>query len=350
MNKYMGKNNSLTALNGVNVGHSTNVEKLHGCTVVVFDKPCNVAYKANGGAPRTYDSGILDAGKSYFLKHAIFISDGAHAGLETASEIIKGLREKGIGWKMDKAINPSITGATVMSLGLKQYAFDPKCGYEAIKNISKDEVQAGNSGAGTGTSVGKFSWTENGKCLAMKTGIGSHKIDLGHGGIICSLTAVNALGNIINKDGSILAGNRNDKEKPKFRSFEGFFNFLIDNFSNTTISIVGTNIKVYNQEDLRRIAEIATHGQVRAVKPVNTSLDSDSVFVFSTQEIELNLTQLGKQIGNQNGDWWKLNVDILGQFAADAIQESIYDACYKAKTINLELGYKGVIPSVDDYK
>jgi len=345
----MIQNNSLTALNGVSVGHSTNLEKLHGCTVVVFDKPFNVAFSANGGTPRTYDSEVLNAGKSYFLKHAIFISDGAHSGLETAGEIARGLREKGIGWKMDKTINPSITGATVMSLGLKMNKFEPVCGYEAVKNISKDEVQSGNFGAGTGASVGKFSWTENGKCLAMKTGVGSNKIDLGHGGIICSLTIVNALGNVINKDGSILAGNRNDKNKPKFRTFAGFSNFLIDNISNTTISIVGTNIKVYSQEDLRRIAEIATHGQVRAIKPVNTSLDGDSVFVFSTQELELNMTKLGKEIGNQDGDWWKLNVDILCQFAADSVQESIYDACYKADTINLEFGYEGIVPSVKDY-
>lgn len=343
-------NSSLTALNGVNVGHFTNLEKLYGCTVVVFDKPCNVAYKANGGSARTYDTGILDAGKSYFLKHAIFISDGAHAGLETSSEIIKALRDKKIGWKMFKVINPSITGATVMSLGLGQNIFDPKCGFEAVMNMSKDEVQAGNVGAGTGTSVGKFSWAENGKCLAMKTGVGSHKIDLGNGGMICSMSVVNALGNIIDKDGSILAGNRNDKETPKFRTFDGFSNLLIENYSNTTISIVGTNIKVHDQEDLRRIAEISTHGQVRAIKPVNTSLDGDSVFVFSTQELELNLTQLGKQIGDQNGDWWKLNVDILGQFAAESVQESIYDACYEASTINLESGYKGIIPSVTDYK
>lgn len=346
----MTQNNSLTALDGVSVGHSTNLEKLHGYTVVVFDKPCNVVYKANGGTPRTYDSGILDAGKSYFLKHAIFISDGAHAGLETASEVIKALREKGIGWRMDKMINPLITGATVMSLGLRNHAFDPKCGYEAVKNSSKSEVQAGNFGAGTGTSVGKFSWTEKGKCLAMKTGVGSHKIDFGHGGLICAMTVVNSLGNIINHDGTILAGNRNDKDSPKFRKFEGFSNFLMDNFSNTAISIVGTNIKVFNQEDLRKMAEIATHGQVRAVNPVNTSLDGDTVFVFSTQEVELHLSQLGQQIGDQNGDWWKLNIDILGQFAAKAVQESIYDACYKATTLNLEIGHNGIIPSVADYK
>lgn len=346
----MKKNNSLTAIKGVSVGHSTDLEKLHGCTVVVFDKPCNVAYKASGGTPRTYDTKILDAGKSYFLKHAIFISDGAHAGLETASEITKALRENKVGWKMDRAINPSITGAVVMSLGLKKSLFDSKCGYKAVKNISKKEVLTGNVGVGTGTSVGKFFWTEKGECLAMKTGVGSARLDLGYNGIICALTVVNALGNVINHDGTILAGNRNDKKRPRFRKFKGFSNFLTENCSNTTISIVGTNIKIANQEDLRRIAEVATHGQTRAIKPVNTSLDGDTVFVFSTQEVALHFSKLGKQIGDQDGDWWKLNIDILAQFAAEIVQESIYDACYQAKTIKLDFAYKGIIPATFDYK
>jgi L-aminopeptidase/D-esterase-like protein len=345
----MKANKSITAIKGVLVGHCTNNDKLSGCTVVVFDKPCNVAYVGNGGSTRVYDANILGAGKSYFLKHAIFIADGAHAGLESASEIIKALREKEIGFHMNKSVNPSITGATVMSLGLNIAPYDSRNGYLAVQNINNSTVDCGNVGAGTGTSVGKFSWTNNGKCLAMKSGVGSSYIDLGHGGIISALTVTNALGNVINRDGSVLAGNRNDKEEPRFRSFEGFSNFLTDNFSNTTISIVGTNIRVTNMEDLRKITEVATHGQIRAINPVNTSLDGDSVFVFSTQELDLNLNDFGEEIGNDQGDWWKLKVDMLGQFAAKAVQESIYDSCLKAETIKYDLGYKGVIPSSKEY-
>ena len=346
----MNRNNSLTAINGVSAGHYTDTEKLHGCTVVVFDQPCNVACVANGGTPRLYDTDILSAGKSYFLKHGIFIADGAHAGLESASEICQALREKEIGWRMDKSINPSIAGATVMSLGLRNNPYNSKCGYGAVQNLSQDNVEVGNVGAGTGTSVGKFSWTKEGKCLAMKTGVGSSRVDLSNDGLICCLSVVNALGNVIDRDGTILAGNRNDSDKSKFRTFDGFSNFLLDNFSNTTISIVGTNIKVSNMEDLRKIAEIATHGQVRAISPINTSLDGDTVFVFSTQEYDINLTDLGKQIGDNRGDWWKLPIDILGQFAAKAVQESIYDSCNRAETIKLDFAYQGIIPSTKDYR
>jgi L-aminopeptidase/D-esterase-like protein len=44
------ENKTLTALSGVKVGHSTHIDKLTGCTVILFDKPYSVAYKAYGGA------------------------------------------------------------------------------------------------------------------------------------------------------------------------------------------------------------------------------------------------------------------------------------------------------------
>jgi len=294
------------------------------------------------------DSKTLDEGKSFYRKHAIYISDGAHAGLETAAFIAKALREKKTGYQIGKNLIPSIAGACVQSLGLSINEFDPEYGYEAMQAISNNPVTTGNVGAGTGTSVGKFSWTDQGKCLAMKTGVGSSRIDLGNGVIVCALTVVNALGNIIDIHGNILAGNRHDNEKEnKFRTFEGFSQFLTENNSNTTISIVGTNARITSQEDLRRIAEIATHGQVRAINPVNTSLDGDTVFVFSTEEIDLHLSPIGKNIAKS--DWYKIGVDIVAQTAANAVQESIYDACKQAETIHFKDAYQGVVPSTNDY-
>ena len=52
---------------------------------------------------------------------------------------------------------------------------------------------------------------------AMKTGVGSARADLANGAMICVLSVVNALGNIINQNGSILAGNRD--EEGGFKSF-----------------------------------------------------------------------------------------------------------------------------------
>lgn len=340
------ENNTLTALHGVNVGHATHLDKLQGVTVVTFDTPYPVAYKANGGTSRLYDNQILNDGKSYPLKYAIFISDGSLKGLETGVEVIKALREKGIGWRIEKSLIPSITGATVQSLGMKLSDFEPNYGYEAVKHASKEPVKGGNVGAGTGVSVGKFSWTKDGKCLAMKTGLGSSRINLPNNVTVCALTVVNALGNVIGADGQILAGNRNDEETKKFRKFEGFSD-LLSAKSNTTISIVGTNAKINTQEDLRKIAEIATHGQVRAINPVNTSIDGDTVFVFSTQEIDMELSSVGNDISK--GDWYKIGIDILAQTCAKAVQNSIYNACEEAETIQFDIGYKGIIPSIKNY-
>jgi len=339
-------NNTLTALKGVKVGHATYLDKLTGCTVILFDKDYPVAYVANGGTPRVYDATTLEPGKSFYRKHALYISDGAHLGLETGAYIAKALREQNIGYKMGENIIPSISGACVQSLGVYASKINPEFGAEAVKNVSDAPVQSGNVGAGTGTSVGKFSFNPGDVSMAMKAGVGSAKIELGGGAIITALSVVNALGNVVGPDGKIIAGNRHDKDTPTFRTFEGMGDFLTEK-SNTTISVVGINIKLKSQEDLRRIAEIAAHGQIRAIDPVNTSLDGDTVFVFSTEEIDLPLSSIGKAI--ENGDWYKVSVDIIAQTAAKAIQESIYDACRQAETIKLAGAYKGVVPSAKDH-
>jgi L-aminopeptidase/D-esterase-like protein len=326
----------------VRVGYATDTENLTGCTVVLFDKDYPVAYASNGGTPRTYDTTTLDQGKSFYRKHALFVADGAHLGLETAAYIAEALREQNIGYSIGKNIIPSISGACVQSLGMYLAKVKPQFGTEAISKATTTPVQSGNVGAGTGTTVGKFSFNPGGINMSMKAGVGSAKIELGGGVIVTALTVVNAMGNIIGEDGSIIAGNRHDSDNSKYRRFEGFSNYITEK-SNTTISIVGINVTLDSQEDLRRVAETATHGQVRAINPVNTSLDGDTVFVFSNEELTPHLSHIGAKI--EVGDWYKLYVDVIAQAAAKAVQESIYDACYSAESIQYKYAYGGKIPS-----
>ena len=335
-------NKTLTAIKGVKVGHATDADNLTGCTVVLFDKDYPVADASNGGTPRTYDTTTLEQGKSFYRKHALFIADGAHLGLETAAYIAGALREQNIGYAIGKNIIPSISGACVQSLGMYIAKVKPQFGIEAVNNATTEPVQSGNVGAGTGTTVGKFSFNPGGVNMCMKAGVGSAKIELGGGVIVTALTVVNAMGNIIGEDGAIIAGNRHDNDDSKYRTFEGFSNYITEK-SNTTISIVGINVTLNTQEDLRRVAEIATHGQVRAINPVNTSLDGDTVFAFSTEELAPHLSHIGAVI--EDGDWYKLYVDVIAQAAARAVQKSIYDACYSAESILYKYAHEGKIPS-----
>ncbi len=275
-------NNTLTSLTGVKVGHSTQIDKLTGCTVVLFDKPYPVAYKSYGGAPGLFNVEMLKNGKSFFRRHGLFIAGGSLSGLMSASNIMQRMIDDGIGFKENKIVNPSISGAVVFDLGTNVGQYDPTYGSEAYDNVSSDPVISGNVGAGTGTAVGKFqrvlTGTKNG---GMKAGVGSAKIDLGNGVIVTAMSVVNALGNIINPDGTILAGNRD--ESKKFKTFEDTTDFVTSNSMNTTITIVGINIDLGSRENYERVAHMASTGHARAINPVNTSVDGDPVFVFSTE-------------------------------------------------------------------
>ncbi len=337
INHFFGKE-------GVKVGHSTHLDKLTGTTVVIFESDFPMAYKSYGGSPGTFNTDALQNGRSDNRGHAIFVSGGSWTGLAAGGKILERLIENKIGYKSRKIVNPNITGAIVYDLSTLIEQYNPDFAKEAVDKATSQPVERGNVGAGTGTSVGKFQYLNNGtEIAAMKAGVGCANIDLGKGVIVCALTVVNALGNIILPDGSILAGNRSDVKNEKYKIFKDFSQLLIQEESNTTISIVGLNIDLGTRENYERVAHIATQGHVRAINPVNTSLDGDTVFVFSNEEIKSFLNPIGNVMSKY--EWHNLQIDIIGQAAARAVQESIYDACKQAKTVKLQQAYKGIIPA-----
>jgi L-aminopeptidase/D-esterase-like protein len=343
-------NKTLTALNGVRVGHSTHLDMLTGCTVILFDRPYQVAYKAYGGAVGAYGTEAIKAEKTSYGQDGIFIAGGSNTGLMSASEIMECLRrdQKGSRSGSDNRIfNPSITGAIVYDQGMRIAPYDPAYGREAYENATNEPIAGGNVGAGTGTSVGKFRWVEGGtKTGAMKAGVGSARVDLGNGIIVTALSVVNALGNIIAPNGEIIAGNRD--EHTKFKSYEDLIDFVTGDRSNTTISVVGINVDLGSKLHLEKVAHLASHGQVRAIDPVHTSSDGDTVFVFSTRELKNPFNDM-LQYFQETDDSLYTQVDIIGHAAARAVQESIYDAVNSAESIQFEQAYKGVIPAVKEY-
>lgn len=340
-------NNTLTALKGVRVGNSTHKDKLTGCTVVLFDDFYPVAYKSYGGASGTFNTENIRTGKSWPARNGLFIAGGSLLGLASASEIMGYMIEHKLGEKDGKTIRPAISGAIVYDLGIRLAQYDPAYGREAAQNATNKPVESGNVGAGTGTSVGKFSYTKELKMLNMKAGVGSSRVDLGNGIIVCALSVVNALGNVIMPNGKVFAGNRHGARNPRFRNFDKTSGVFTDSEQNTTISIVGINVDLKEHANYETVAHMASQGHVRAISPVNTSLDGDTVFVFSTEEIKSPLSSLGKTVA-RNG-WPNLATDIIGHAASRAVQESVYDACRQAETITFEAAYNNKVPSVRDY-
>lgn len=340
-------NKTLTALDGVRVGHSTHLDKLTGCTVIVFDKPRVVAYKSYGGSPGTFDTDSLRSGSTAHKRNAIFIAGGSSTGLMTAASVMECLRRDGIGAKDGVICNPALTGAIIYDQGVYIGPYDPACGAEAYESATNQPVQSGNVGAGTGAAVGKLRWIENGsRSGAMKAGVGSARVDLGNGIIVTAMSVVNALGNIVLPNGAILAGNRDGRGG--FLTYDNLQDFLTNDRTNTTITVVGINVDLGSVEHYERVAHMASQGQIRAIDPVNTSLDGDTVFVFSTEEIKKPLNHMAQHFRITEDDRF-IATDVIGVAAAKAVRESIYDACLQAETVSIPIAHKGVIPSAKEY-
>lgn len=346
-------NQTLTALDGVRVGHASRRDDLTGVTVVVFDRDLPIATCCYGGTPGTFNTDAFDASRGGERGHAIFVAGGSYTGLQSASEITRELVSQNIGYKTFAIVNPAVTGAIVMDLGVRMADFNPELAAQAMQHATHEPSPAGNVGAGTGASVGKFYYPERGQIFAgMKAGIGNARVDLENGAFVVALTVVNALGNVVQKDGAVLAGNRSDREGVTIESFLD----VPEHFSggsNTTISIVGTNVALKHPSDYERVAHLASQGQVRAINPVNLGPDGDTVFVFSTEAIsDLVPPDAGEQI--RGSSWPSLAVDLVGQAAALAVQESIYDGCRRAESITIDrfrdgtTALNGVVPSWRD--
>lgn len=339
-------NKTLTALEGVRVGHATHLDDLTGCTVVLFDGSYPTAYQGHGGEVCGFNTDSLRVGATR-TRHGLFISGGSLTGLSSAGEIMQCMAKEGRGYPDGVTINPDISGAVVYDQGRRLRQYNPACGREAYLNLSSDPVSSGNVGAGTGTTVGKFQWLDGGhKSGGMKAGIGNALIELDKGIKVGVLTVVNAFGNVVLPDGTILAGNRDGSGG--FKRFDETIQFVTsEDHANTTISIVGTNVDLGPRENYERVAHIATHGQIRAIHPVHTAHDGDAVFVFSTQRLS--------NIYNQYGQYFHkpseaaFTVDLIGNLAAQAVQKSIYDACRQAETIRFAGAHQGIFPSAHDY-
>jgi len=348
-------NNTLTALAGVRVGHATHAELLTGCTAVVFDKPMSAAVKAYGGGAGGFNLEGLRGGHTNYGIGGIFVAGGSSTGLLAGAGLMEAMRADGVGAKSgpDGAIvNPSVAGAAIYDLGMEVAPFRQDYGRQAYANATSDPVTSGNVGAGTGASVGKYRWLDLGASNpAMKGGVGSARVDLGGGITVCAMSVVNAVGNVVLPSGQILAGNRD--EAGGFSSYEDLAEFLTradagSSEHNTTITVVGINVDLGSLEHYEKVAHFATHGQVRAINPVHTAGDGDTVFVFSTAQLRDPLNGTAQYFKESATDI-HLQVDLIGYAAAKAVQASIYDACTSARTVLVEGAYGGVVPSAADY-
>ena len=314
-------NNTLTAVPGIKVGHFTYTERPTGCTAVIVDGDAVGGVSQRGGAPATRETDLLNPLNMVDKVNAISLSGGSAFGLDAATGVSRWLEEHGIGWDTRVAKVPIVPAASIYDLpvgGKPSLRPDADCGYKAAQAANTSPVAEGNVGAGAGAVVGQM----GGANRAMKSGLGSAAIILPNGLIVGAIVVVNASGDVIDPStGRVVAGARNadgtllDLRKMIRAGGTPAGAPATNPGEHTTIGVVATNARL-TKADATRVALMADDGYARAINPVHTMADGDTLFVLGT----------GRLTG-------ATDISRLGALAAEVMSDAIVRAVRQATTI-----------------
>lgn len=291
---------SLFDIGNVRIGNAQDKEHGTGCTVLICPDgvPCGVDIR--GGGPASRESALLDPRAAAERFHAVLLSGGSAYGLNAAGGVMAYLEEHDIGFDTVVCKVPLVLASCIYDLGCgANVRPDAAMGYAACVAAETNNAREGNEGAGTGATVGKCC----GSAYRMKSGLGMYAVET-NGLKVGAIVAVNALGDVINEDGTILAGMRHESGK----GFADSRRVLLEEYgkrdtlfsqryrqamaTNTTIGAVLTNA-VFDKAKLGKIAAMASNGLVRSIRPVNTTADGDSIYALSVGSIHGELNTVG---------------------------------------------------------
>jgi L-aminopeptidase/D-esterase-like protein len=299
---------SIVDVPGVKVGQVSDEQALTGCTVVVLEKGSACGVDVRGSAPGTRETDLLNPINSVQEVNAVVLTGGSAYGLDAASGVMRYLEEIGQGYNVGVGVVPIVPAAVIfdLSIGSSKVRPDQQMGYEAAKLASKQPVEQGNVGAGTGATVGKMA----GMKRAMKGGLGSASRRLPNGLVVGAIVAVNAVGEVRSPlTGEILAGVRDDDG-----SLRDSLAWMIDastppvpSGTNTTIAVVASNANL-NKVQANKIAQMAHNGLAKTFNPVHTMSDGDTVFAVATGGVDASVNLVGA-----------LSVEVLAEAVVNAI-------------------------------
>nr|WP_315019521.1 P1 family peptidase [uncultured Aminipila sp.] len=277
---------NINEIKGIWIGHAQSVEGGTGCTAIICDKGAWAGVDVRGGGPATRETDLLKSENMVRQIHCVMLSGGSSYGLDACSGAMAYLEKKNIGFDVGVGVVPIVCGASLFDLivGDSKCRPDKDMGYAACIASEENNPRQGNVGAGTGATVGKFLGIER----LMKSGLGIYAVQTGE--IQCAaVVAVNALGDVLDIDtGKRIAGILSEDKAKIANTEEIMLSEISDSrnvFSgNTTIGCIITNARL-TKPQANKLASICHNGYARAIRPVHTSADGDSIFVMATGEV-----------------------------------------------------------------
>lgn len=277
----------MTELAGLKIGHATNEAYHTGCTVLLCPTGTVASVDVRGPAPGSRETALLSMDKPIEYINAVVLTGGSAFGLATADGVMRYLAERDIGHFTPIRRIPLVPAAVVydLFLGGGEVLPDAEMGYAACLSAGDEFVAQGNVGAGAGVTVGKWGGFEG----MMKSGFGLASQRVGEV-VVGAAAVVNAVGDVVNEDGTVLAGARD--ANGGWLAAQNALRLFPDGpptqlGTNTTLVAVFTNAKL-TKVMAHRLAQRAHDGMAIAIRPVHTTHDGDTAFALATGQVEAN--------------------------------------------------------------
>ena len=279
--------NSLAAVSGITVGHWTHASGGTGCTAILAPPGgMRAAAAIRGRATGTREFDALSP--RHLVPHvdALLLTGGSAYGLGAADGVMRWLRERGRGLSVGpSAVVPIVPAAVIFDLPADGSARWPAAenGFAAC-DAAGTEIVEGSVGVGAGATVGKVLGLDH----AMKGGVGTWAVRAGDV-VVGALVAVNALGDVRDADGKILAGARGDdgtlRDAQAYLAQGGaLFGRMAAATSNTTLAVIATNVAL-DRIALEELGRSGCDALARRITPYGTLFDGDICFALSTATV-----------------------------------------------------------------
>jgi len=313
---------AITDVAGIEVGHFTDTRRPTGCTVVLAREGAVAGVDVRGAAPGTRETDLLDPGNLVQQVHAVMLAGGSAWGLAAADGAVRWLEAQGVGLDVRYGRLPIVPAAVLFDLpvGDARIRPDGEAGYAACQAASSAPPAEGNVGAGSGALVGKLFGIER----AMKGGIGTASVTVG-GVTVGALIAVNALGDVIDPDTARpVAGARSEDGRALLDTRRALLRGELPKpllaGTNTTIGVIATDA-VLTKVQAGRLASVAHDGLARAINPVHTMSDGDTLFALATGRVPLDDSAPG--------------MTVLSTMAAEAAARATLRAVLAARSVSV---------------
>lgn len=287
---------------GFRVGHWSDDDAGTGCTVVIPPRGNVASVEVRGSSPGSRELVSLHPSRRLDEVHAVMLAGGSAFGLAAAHGALEWLEERGIGYETPVATIPIVPCAVVFDLGTitGRVRPGPAEGRAACEAATEEDVPTGRVGAGTGATVGKWAGREH---LA-PGGLGIGVAEDG-GARVSALAVVNAIGDVLDEDGSVLAGTT--APSPSFLLGASPTPGAAEN----TVLVVAVTRANLAKREVHFLAGRAADGVTATVRPAHTRYDGDVAFALAVPE---------------EADTPPPNVDLLGMLARTAVTAAVRNA------------------------